>query len=180
MGNWRLLLQHPRILRASTLAGVHDQRTFLQRDAGHAARHDGEAAGARRSRRMHPSLMPRKKGALPSGFAREQERGLHSSRSRASAGFSSPRRSTCRARSAASGRQASPWRPIRSISARAARATSGAPSPSLPRACAASASPPGSGPGSSANVWPGTRTRCFRDRGRGGRGGPPCPTASEA
>src|SRR3954452_24793635 len=49
-------------LRASTLAGVHDQRTFLQRDAGHAARHDGEAAGARRSRRMHPSLMPRKKG----------------------------------------------------------------------------------------------------------------------
>ena len=24
---------------------------------------------------MHPSLMPRKKGALPSGFAREQERG---------------------------------------------------------------------------------------------------------
>jgi hypothetical protein len=56
-----------------------------------------------------------------------------SSRSRASAGFSSPRRSTCRARSAASGRQASPWRPIRSISARAARATSGAPSPSLRR-----------------------------------------------
>ena len=132
-----LLLQHPRILRASPLAGVHDQRTFLQRDAGHAARHDAEAAGARRSRRMHPSLMPRKKGTLPSGFARERERCLHragwSSRSRASAGFSSPRRSTCRARSAASGRQASPWRPIRSISARAARATSGAPSPSLRR-----------------------------------------------
>src|SRR5215203_6350422 len=26
---------------------------------------------------MHPSLMPRKKGTLPSGFARERERGLH-------------------------------------------------------------------------------------------------------
>src|SRR3954469_17201693 len=26
---------------------------------------------------MHPSLMPRKKGTLPSGFARDRERGLH-------------------------------------------------------------------------------------------------------
>src|SRR5829696_4959216 len=39
-----------------------------------------------RSRRMHPSLMPRKKGTLPSGFARERERGLHAPAGRAEAG----------------------------------------------------------------------------------------------
>jgi hypothetical protein len=35
---------------------------------------------------MHPSLMPRKKGTLPSGFARERERGLHAPAGRAEAG----------------------------------------------------------------------------------------------
>src|SRR6516165_110998 len=40
------LIQNPRILGAAALAGIDDERTFLQRHAGEAPRHDGRAFAA--------------------------------------------------------------------------------------------------------------------------------------
>src|SRR6516162_6202984 len=41
-----LLIQNPRILGAAALAGIDDERTFLQRHTGEAPRHNGRAFAA--------------------------------------------------------------------------------------------------------------------------------------